>query len=204
MKEILVLLAALLDLHPFPAVEARCVERHRLEIASRVWRVEQELGVPGGLLLAVGFYESHDGCDPRSGGNWGALRRRPRAAPPPRVPGTVEDAGRALAAGYAVCGTWEGAASRFRCGLCVCPPDHDRPLRAGELTCPAPGVRVDTPTGAICHFVYMHNQGYTGPHALGDARKLYGMGGDFTPLPEALRPRPVDAARPVRYPPGSR
>ena len=73
-------------------------------------------GVPAGLLLVVGVLESHLGCDPASGGSWGA----PIDPQHRRTAGTPTHTARALATSFRVCGSWVGALHRFRCGLCVC------------------------------------------------------------------------------------
>lgn len=46
--------------------------------------------------------------------DWGA----PSSSRDRHTPGTPDDAARALATGYAVCGSWRGAITRFRSGLC--------------------------------------------------------------------------------------
>lgn len=86
--------------------------------------------VPPGLLLAIGFVESHLGCHPASGGCWGApINRRQR-----HVAGTPDHAARALARSYTVCGSWVGAVRRFRIGLCQgTPATEDYVRRAFHL-----------------------------------------------------------------------
>ena len=96
---------------------AECIKRRLPEITTRLEAAETTYGVPRGLLLAVGFLESHLGCAPGSGGCWGApVSRNARG-----TAGTSDHAARALARSREVCGTWLGAVSRFRCGLCRCP-----------------------------------------------------------------------------------
>lgn len=111
------LLAVLLSLMP-PLRYARCVERHRAEIAATAADAERAAGVPAGVLLAVGLLESQWGCDPRSGGSWG----NPRDARHRNLPGRPAGAARILARGFALYGTWGGALAHFRCGRRACPP----------------------------------------------------------------------------------
>jgi hypothetical protein len=90
----------------------RCIERRFDEIASVANAAADHHGVPASLLLSVGFHESWLGCHGER--DWGApasRRDRHRA-------GTPDDAARAIATGYRVCGTWRGAVTRFRAGLC--------------------------------------------------------------------------------------
>jgi hypothetical protein len=115
------LLSALLTL--FPASPSRsCIEARAAQITADVGAAARRHGVPPALLLAVGFVETHLGCDRASGGCWGAPISPERRG----TAGTVDHAARALASGYAACGSWPGAVCRFRCGLCRCPPRHER------------------------------------------------------------------------------
>jgi len=108
----------LLNLYPYMSGNNRaCIERNQVQIASVLERGEKAYGVPPLVLLSVGFAETHLGCDAGEGGNWGApisRFQRHRA-------GTPVQAAQALQASYRVCGTWLGAISRFRSGLCRIP-----------------------------------------------------------------------------------
>ncbi len=107
------LLAVLMRLAPHSSCTP-CLVRRASEIAARADAAALTTGVPPGLLLAVGWYESRLGCDPRSGGSWGApINARHRG-----TAGTHDHAARALARSYRVCGTWLGAVTRFRSGRC--------------------------------------------------------------------------------------
>jgi hypothetical protein len=115
------LLAALLAL--FPTSPSRpCIEARAAQITADAGAAARRYGVPPALLLAVGFVETHLGCDRASGGCWGAPISPERRG----TAGTVDHAARALASGYAACGSWPGAVCRFRCGLCRCPLRHER------------------------------------------------------------------------------
>jgi len=107
---LLTVLLGLFPHHRYPA----CVARRAPQIAAHAESAYADHGVPPAVMLVVGLYESHWGCHPASGGCWGApvdVRHRFTA-------GTPGHAARALARSYAVCGTWRGAVSRFRSGLC--------------------------------------------------------------------------------------
>jgi hypothetical protein len=109
------LLVALLSLLRGP--QSACIESRRDVIIAAAEAGERDHGVPPVILLVIGFAESHLGCDVGEGGGWGAPISRTRR----HTAGTPDHAARALARSYEVCGTWLGAVSRFRCGLCRCP-----------------------------------------------------------------------------------
>lgn len=109
------LLALLALFHRTP--HRACLAAHVDEIVRRAERAQAAHGVPPGVLLAVGFLESHLGCAPGSGGNWGA----PVSPAHRHTAGTSDHAARSLATGYRVCGTWAGSVGWFRCGRCACP-----------------------------------------------------------------------------------
>lgn len=112
-----VLIAALLALF-VRSPHHDCIARREPEIARRLTVADQTYGVPPGVLLVVAALESHLGCAAGSGGCWGApIDPRHRG-----TAGTSDHAARALARGYAVCGTWIGAIRRFRSGLCFREP----------------------------------------------------------------------------------
>jgi len=91
-----------------------CIEAHRAQIVAVAEAGEREYGVPAGLSLVTGFFETHLGCAHGEGGNWGAPIDRFHR----HTAGTPMHAVRAMAASYRVCGTWVGAVGRFRSGLC--------------------------------------------------------------------------------------
>lgn len=108
-----ILLSALLSLYRHINYR-ECIEANRFHIASVADEGEREYGVPAGLSLVTGFFETHLGCAHGEGGNWGApidrFHRHTAGAPMQAV--------RAIASSYRVCGTWIGAVGRFRSGLC--------------------------------------------------------------------------------------
>lgn len=115
------LLAALLAIFPrSPALV--CLRSRADTIAAQARDAAAHRGVPAGLLLAVGFMESHLGCARSSGGCWGA----PIDPQHRGTAGTPDHAAQALATSFRVCGSWDGAVCRFRCGLCRCPDRHTR------------------------------------------------------------------------------
>lgn len=89
----------------------------RRELIENVAHTSQEsLGVPMGVILVVGFSETHLGSDAHEGGNWGA----PIDAAHRHTAGAPIQAARVLARSYQVCGNdWQRAVARFRSGLCV-------------------------------------------------------------------------------------
>lgn len=111
-------LAALLAIMPrVPEPMRGCIDRRRHEIVQQIHFAALAQGVPPAVLLVVGMLESHYGCARNSGGCWGAP-----VDPTHRLTaGTPHHAAVALATSFRVCRTWQGAISRFRCGLCQCP-----------------------------------------------------------------------------------
>lgn len=111
-----ILIVSLLNLY-MSGNNRACIQANQVQIASVLQDGEQNHGVPPLVLLSVGFMETHLGCDAGEGGNWGApisRLNRHRA-------GTPAQAAMALQASYRACGTWLGAISRFRSGLCRIP-----------------------------------------------------------------------------------
>ena len=103
----------------FPRSPARaCLMSREAAIVSQANSANSARNVPPGVLLAVGFMESHLGCDRASGGCWGA----PISPTRRHTAGTPDHAARALETSFNRCHSWRGAISRFRCGLCRCPP----------------------------------------------------------------------------------
>lgn len=113
------LLTALLA--TFSHMPARhCIERRFDEITAAADDASERFGVPPALLLSVGFHETWLGCHGER--DWGApVDRRHR-----HTAGTPADAAASLAVGLRVCGTWNGAITRFRSGLCTVPPGDPR------------------------------------------------------------------------------
>ena len=111
--------AALLLVYPHMGHKA-CVVARQESIAAAAEAAATTYHVPVVLLLAVGFLETHLGCDPRSGGNWGApasRAHRDRA-------GTPATAASALAFGYRHCPSDAGAVNFFRWGVCAIPAHY--------------------------------------------------------------------------------
>jgi hypothetical protein len=108
------LLLALLGMFRSPA--QACMTRHAPENIEAAAEAAEAFGVPPGLLLAVGYLETHWGCSRASGGNWGAPISRARRT----VPGRAHHAASALARARRVCGgrTWRRAVMMFRTGRC--------------------------------------------------------------------------------------
>ena len=109
-------LALLLAALPVRRPYAACLTARAPRVIADADAASRAHGVPVALLLSVGYAESHLGCAPRSGGCWGA----PVSRGARHTPGRASHAASALALGHRVCGTWAGAVSHFRCGLCVC------------------------------------------------------------------------------------
>lgn len=102
----------------FPSLAHRpCVIARREQIAAAAEAAARRHEVPVGLLLAVAVLESHLGCNPRSGGCWGAPISRDRR----HTAGTADHAASALALGLRRCGSDEGAIAHFRWGRCRVP-----------------------------------------------------------------------------------
>ena len=94
-----------------------CIQARADAIVQQAEGSASRYGVPVGLLLVVGFLESHWGCAAHSGGCWGA----PAHASTPHVAGTSDNAASALALGWDRCGErggWTAAVRHFRCGRC--------------------------------------------------------------------------------------
>ena len=115
------LLVALLSMFPrFPT--RQCIIDHSESIVQQVTQAEQTRHVPPGILLMVGFQETHLGCDANEGGGWGAPISRFHR----HVAGTSDDAARILVHSYEACGNWIRAITRFRSGACSLTPDDYR------------------------------------------------------------------------------
>lgn len=112
------LLSAILSIYPHMSGHNRaCIERNFDDIVMVAVNADHDMGVPPAVLYAVGFLETHLGCDQGEGGNWGApIDRQHR-----HTAGRPSQAAASLATGYRVCHTWEGAISRFRSGRCQIP-----------------------------------------------------------------------------------
>jgi hypothetical protein len=109
-------IVAILALFPYMSGNNRqCIVEHRTQIEqvlTEAQRVYPEM--PTEVFVAVGFMETHLGCDQGEGGNWGA----PLSPTQRHAAGTPMQAATALWHSYQVCGTWEGAIRRFRTGSC--------------------------------------------------------------------------------------
>ncbi len=66
------------------------------------------------VLVSVGFLETHLGCDRGEGGGWGAPVNRHHR----HTAGTPQQAALILWRSFEACGSWDGAARRFRTGSC--------------------------------------------------------------------------------------
>jgi len=107
------MLAALFAVMGHSPAQAR-MERARDSIIADADAASSLHDVPVELLLVVGYLETHLGTDAGEGGGWGApIDRRHR-----HTAGTAATAARVLRTSFAVCGSWRGAVSRFRSGLC--------------------------------------------------------------------------------------
>lgn len=98
-----------------------CIHNRIDEIATHARNSERLTGVPAPILLVIGFNETHWSCNPRSYGGWGS----PISPQNRRTAGTPNQAAIALRNSYNICHSWRGAISRFRCGLCNCPPRYN-------------------------------------------------------------------------------
>jgi hypothetical protein len=108
------LLAVLLKFPSTPARQCLIERRDRIELAITESIRRYPLISPE-VLVAVGFSETHLGCDANEGGNWGA----PMSATQRHIPGTPMQAAKILYRSYETCGSdWESAARRFRTGDC--------------------------------------------------------------------------------------
>jgi hypothetical protein len=110
------IVTAILSLYPYMSgnnrqciVENRTQIEHVLDASQRAYPE-----MPMEIIAAIGFVETHLGCDQGEGGNWGA----PISPTQRHVAGTPFQAATALWHSYERCHTWEGAARRFRTGLC--------------------------------------------------------------------------------------
>lgn len=116
--DIEILFVALLAILPrVPEPMRGCIERRRADIVHQIQNAALAEGVPPAVLLVVGLLESHYGCAEGSGGCWGAPRDRAHRL----TAGTPRQAAASLSTSFRVCRSWQGAISRFRCGLCQCP-----------------------------------------------------------------------------------
>ena len=107
---------AILSLYPHMSHNNRqCIIERRSQI-EQVLVVSQRHypEMPMEMIATIGFMETHLGCDYGEGGNWGA----PLSPTQRHMAGTPFQAATALWHGYEHCHTWEGAARRFRTGLC--------------------------------------------------------------------------------------
>jgi hypothetical protein len=110
------IVTAILAVYPYMSGNNRqCIIEHRSQIEQVLIDSQARYPeMPMEMIAAVGFMETHLGCDHGEGGNWGA----PISPNQRHTAGTPLQAAESLWHGYQVCGTWEGAARRFRTGLC--------------------------------------------------------------------------------------
>jgi hypothetical protein len=109
------LLAALLSIYRPPGRVRARIDAHREQIATDATNASAATGVPVGLLLVTGQFESHLGQESDSGGSWGSPVSRFRR----HVAGGAWHTARDLAASLRVCGTYERALYRYRSGRCA-------------------------------------------------------------------------------------
>ena len=107
---------AILALYPYMSGNNRqCIIEHRSQIEHVLVEAQRQYpAMPTEVFASIGFMETHLGCDQGVGGNWGA----PISSAQRHVAGTPMQAATALWRSYEVCGSWDGAARRFRTGLC--------------------------------------------------------------------------------------
>lgn len=110
------LLTTLLALYRPPIDIRHRLESHHDRIVEQATAAAERHAVPVGVLLAVGFLETHLGQDAGEGGGWGAPIDRYHR----HIAGTPDTAASALAWGFRRCRSWLGAVSHYRCGLCAC------------------------------------------------------------------------------------
>jgi len=111
------ILAVLLSMFRPPADVRARLDARQEQIVTQATEAAAAHGIPVGLLLFVGFAETHLGTDRAEGGGWGA----PVSPVRRHTAGTADHAARALAHSYLVCHSWRGAVARFRTGLCTAP-----------------------------------------------------------------------------------
>ena len=106
-------ITALLLAYP-SAAHRVCIQHQRQQIAADAEEAAHRHGIPVAMLMSVAFLESHLGCNPRSGGCWGAPIDRDHR----HTAGRAEQTASALALGVRRCGTDERAINHFRWGTC--------------------------------------------------------------------------------------
>lgn len=107
---------AILALFPYMSGNNRqCIIENRTQIEQVLTEAHQVYpNMPTEVFIAVGFMETHLGCDAVGNGNWGA----PISSTQRHIAGTPMQAATVLWRSYEVCGSWDGATRRFRTGLC--------------------------------------------------------------------------------------
>jgi len=111
------LLAALIALTHPPRDARRRIDANEDSIIQAASDAADLHSVPVGIVLGVGFLETHLGTDAGEGGGFGApvdSRHRHTA-------GTAANAAHILSRGHQICGPWIRAIHFFRCGRCSCP-----------------------------------------------------------------------------------
>lgn len=109
-------ITAILVLYPHMSGNNRqCIMERRAQIEQVLVEAQRQYPeMPTEVFATIGFMETHLGCDQGEGGNWGA----PLSPQQRHIAGAPIQAATALWRSYQVCGTWDGAARRFRTGLC--------------------------------------------------------------------------------------
>ena len=109
-------ITAILVLYPHMSGNNRqCIIERRSQIEQVLVEAQRQYpAMPTEIFATIGFMETHLGCDQGEAGNWGA----PLSPQQRHIAGAPIQAATALWRAYQVCGTWDGAARRFRTGLC--------------------------------------------------------------------------------------
>jgi hypothetical protein len=156
----------------------RCIVRRWDNIVSNATEASSENNVPSSIILMVGFFESHLGCHPRSGGNWGAPTNRNNRL----SPGNHHSQAHSLRVDYDYCVThrprnetrsnWERAVSRFRCGFCNCPAPIPRIIpMMREGVCRSTMSEVIVNNTRMC--LTDQNIGYSSSFLIRQTRRIY-------------------------------
>jgi len=118
------IVTAILAVYPYMSGNNRqCIIEHRPQIEQVLTEAQQRYpNMPIEFLAAIGFIETHLGCDQGEGGNWGA----PISPTQRHIAGTPMQAATSLWHSFEVCRTMDGAARRFRTGVCANTPTGTR------------------------------------------------------------------------------
>ena len=180
-------LKTIVTTYPIRADMRRCIIRRWDSIVNNATEASVENNVPSSIVLMVGFLESHLGCHPRSGGNWGApVNRNNRLSP-----GNHYSQAHSLRVNYDYCvahrprnetrSNWERAVSRFRCGLCTCPAPNPRIIpMMREGVCRSTMNEVSINGTRMC--ITDQNIGYSPSFLIQQTRRIYNIIGHEIPL----------------------